>query len=209
MKMIRSAAAAITLAGLLTLAHPASAATPVQLGWNSSLSASCIDPACTSVQFTLSLNGLEPTDNLGNAVPASILALGSPGYVSQLFIDTDGANGVFSTASVTSGGSWSTTVVPGGLTVINSATGFPLSAAPIVVVATFTAGGFKNFTYSGLAFLDANTAPTTVGNFTYRQGDFQGTSSAVPEPISMTLLASGLVGVGAARRRKNKASNPA
>lgn len=208
MRMIRMAAAAITLAGMLTFARPASAATFVQLGWNSSLTAACIDAACTSVQFTLQLNGLEAKDNLGNDVPASILVLGSPGYVRSLDIDTDGSAGVFSSATVTSGGTWTSSVVGGGLTIQNSASG-TLPSAPVVVVATFTAGGFKNFTYTGLAYLDPNQASTTVGSYTYRQGDFQGTASAVPEPISMALLASGLLGVGAARRRKNKVSDVA
>jgi len=213
MKRIRAVGAALVLA--VVLLSPRQAEAQVQLGWNSSLALVCNNLACTNVTFTLSLSGLKPTDNNGNAVPAGILALNSPGYPSQFTIDIFGGPGVFSSATVVSGGTWSTFIFGGALTAQNNQVAFPFASAPVVVNATLTASGGYNFGYSGLAYLgntgrcysSTGALQTRCTATSYRQGDYNGllSTSAVPEPMSMTLLGTGLLGLGLVgiKRRKN------
>jgi hypothetical protein len=215
MKRSRAVVAALALGAVLVA--PRQAEAQVQLGWNSSLSVICLNLACTNVQFTLSLSGLKPTDNNGNLVPAGITGLNSPGYPSQFTIDIFGGPGVFSNVSVVSAGTWNTILFAGGFTAQNSQTAIPFASAPILINATLTAGlGSYNFGYSGLAYLGRNgqcfsllgVDLTPNCNATaYRQGDFNGLldTSNVPEPMSMTLLGTGLLGLGLVgiKRRKN------
>jgi hypothetical protein len=213
MKRIRGVVAGLALAAVMFA--PRAAEAQVQLGWNSSLSALCLNAGCTQIQFTLSLSGLKPTDNNGLAVPAGIVALNSPGYPTQFTIDIFSGAGVFANAVVTSGGTWTTSLINGALTVSNSQIATPFASAPVTVVVDLTAGGGYLFGYSGLAYL-GNTGqcytstgaldPTCASN-SYRQGDFNGRldTSVVPEPMTMGLMATGLVGLALVgyRRKKN------
>ena len=211
MKKIRAVSAALALAGSLTLVSPAEAQDFRQLGFFSSITAVCADITCQTVTFTLFLNGLQPTDNTGDAVPANILALGSPGYVNTLNFTTL-SGGLFTGGTVTSGGTWATQVTAGGL-ILQNTSAAPFPGAPIVVVATFSTSGAKSFFYSGFAYLDPNSGATTgtcnsvSGTCTYVNGDFNGTvvTSPVPEPMTMGLMATGLVGLALVgyRRKKN------
>jgi hypothetical protein len=213
MKRIRAVVAALALGAVLVA--PRQAEAQVQLGWNSSLSVICLNLACTNVQFTLSLSGLKPTDNDGNPVPAGITGLSSPGYPTQFTIDIFGGPGVFSSVSVVSGGTWSTVLFGGGLTAQNSQIVSPFASAPVIINATLTAGlGSYNFGYSGVAYLGSTGGcfnslgtPGACTATSYRQGDFNGllNTSNVPEPMSMTLLGTGLLGLGLVgiKRRKN------
>lgn len=215
MKRIRAVVAALALSAVLVA--PRQAEAQVQLGWNSSLGVICLNLACTNVQFTLNLSGLKPTDNNGNPVPAGITGLNSPGYVSQFTIDIFSGPGIFSSASVVSAGTWSTALFGGGFTVQNSQTATPFASAPVVVNATLTAGiGSYSFGYSGLAYLgslgqcfNSSGIAGACTSTSYRQGDFNGllNTSTVPEPMSMTLLGTGLLGlglVGIKRRKKSE-----
>lgn len=212
MKRIRNVAAVLALTAVLVAPR---AEAQVQLGWNSSLSVLCLNASCSQIQFTLSLSGLKATDNNGLAVPAGIVALNSPGYPTQFTIDILTGPGVFSSASVTSGGTWLTNIVNGQLTLLNNQTTTPYGSAPVTIIADLTAGGAYNFGYSGLAYLGPNgecfNASGSIEACTsrsYRQGDFNGLGTNVPEPMTMGLMATGLVGLALVgyRRKKNQQS---
>ena len=138
MKRIRNVAAVLALTAVLVAPR---AEAQVQLGWNSSLAVLCLNASCSQIQFTLSLSGLKATDNNGLAVPAGIVALNSPGYPTQFTIDILTGPGVFSSASVTSGGTWLTNIVNGQLTLLNNQTTTPYGSAPVTIIADLTACG--------------------------------------------------------------------
>jgi hypothetical protein len=205
MRRIGAVGAGLALAAVLLA--PRQAEAQVQLGWNSSLSVVCLNLACTNVQFSLSLTGLKPTDNNGNPVPAGIVALNSPGYPTQFTLDIFGGPGVFSSVTVVSGGTWSTVIFGGGLTAQSSQIASPFTGAPVLVNATLSSGlGSYQFGYSGLAYLgntgrcysSTGAVQTRCTATSYRQGDFNGLldTSTVPEPMSMTLLGTGMLGLG-------------
>ncbi len=211
MKRIRGIVASLALAAVVVA--PRTAEAQVQLGWNSSLQVLCLNSGCSQIQFTLLLSGLKPTDNNGNPVPAGIIALNSPGFPTQFTIDILSGPGVFVNAAVTSGGSWTTFLVNGDLTILNNQIATPFASAPVTVVVDLTAGGAYNFGYSGLAFLgntgqcfNASGAIQTCITLSYRQGDFNGLGTNIPEPMTMGLMATGLVGLALVGYRRSRKS---
>ena len=218
MKRIRGVVAALALSAVLVA--PRQAEAQVQLGWNSSLALLCLNVGCTNVQFTLSLSGLKPFDNNGNPVPLVPPFTTSPGYLGTLTIDIFSGPGVFSAASVLTGGSatWFVDITSsGGLQIFAAHPTASGVASPITINATLSVGvGAYAFGYSGVAYLGSTGAcfgptgatKTCVDDLsTYRQGDFNGVlnTSTIPEPMSMTLLGTGLLGLGLVgiKRRKN------
>ena len=214
MKRIRGVVAVLALS--VVLVAPRQAEAQVQLGWNSSLAVVCLNLACTNIQFTLSLSGFKPTDNNGQPVPAGITGLNSPGYPTFFRIDINGGPGTFTGVPVVVNTGWIAGITNGFLTVAAAQLFSPYGPAPIVVNTSLTAGiGSYNFGYSGLAYLgntgqcytSAGALDLTCAQTSYKQGDFNGSLSTntVPEPMSMTLLGTGLLGLGLVgiRRRKN------
>jgi hypothetical protein len=214
MKRIRSIAAMLVLTGAMMSAPRAEAQTTfAQLGWNSAMTMTCVNAGCTVIDFTLDLQGLQGFENnSATPVPGAVLALGSPGYPSNFSILIGSGPGLFTSAVVTSGGSWS--VINFGSSELNVQTALPFVGAPVTVRATLSLGGAYQFSYSGLAYIGANqecynaagaSVSCTTSGHLYQQGDFNGTVSAVPEPMTMGLMATGLVGLALVgyRRKKN------
>lgn len=206
MKYVRAFSTALALAGSMALPGKAAAVeviTPFrQLGWVSSMKALCLDPGCLTVAFTLDLTGLGPTDNTGDAVPAGLGSSG--GYVNWLVLGDAGVN--FTGASINSGGTWFS--IPILSTLLNFSLP-PYPVDPIVVVATFSSSAYaKTFGYGGNAFLNPNGSDVTgacnAGTCVYKGGDFNGSATATPEPVTMSLLATGLVGLMLVARRKRR-----
>jgi hypothetical protein len=206
----------LVLAGAMLSAPRAEAQTTfAQLGWNSGMTMTCVIADCTIVDFTLNLNGLQGFENVNaTAVPGAVLALGSPGYPSEFRILIASGPGTFASAAVTSGGGW--TVINFNTSELNVQNTLPLTGAPVTVRVTLTAGGSYGFQYSGLAYIGSNlecydatgtiVPCNTPNTHLYQQGDFNGTVvSAVPEPMTMGLMATGLVGLALVgyRRKKN------
>jgi hypothetical protein len=222
MKRIRAVAAALALSATLFTPR-AEAQTFANLGWNSSMTMTCLNVGCSSIQFVLSLSGLQAFENSSNiAVPPAVLALGSPGYPDVFTIQLGTGPGTFLTAFVTSPGVW-IPITSSGTTTQFQATS-PLIGAPVTVIATMSAPGAYSFSYTGNAYISstracfdangvqvANCNVTTAGKL-YQGGDYRGAvttpTNVVPEPMSMTLLGTGLLGlglVGLKRRKQNAA----
>lgn len=218
MKRIRGIAAMLAISGSALVFAPRAEA-QVELGWNSSLAVVCLNVGCTSLQFTLSLNGLQPTDNQGNPVPAAIVGLNSPGYPQTLTLTKLATPGfTFLTAAVFSPTPLNWTTFPSGSNSFSFQNLTPYSSAPVVVLATVNIGGSGSFQANGLAYLGANQecydgatgAVVTCTNAAYQRGDYSafGRETVIPEPMSMTLLGTGLLGLGLVglKRRKQNAS---
>ena len=217
MKRIRGIAAMLAISGSAMVFAPRAEA-QVLLGWNSSLAVQCLNVTCTSIQFTLSLSGLQPVDNNNNPVPAAITALNSPGYPQSLTLTKLNPPGGFTflTATVTSGGTWLS--APAGANQFNFQLVTPYTAAPVVVLATVSVGGSGSFQANGLAYRGANQecyngttgAVETCSATSYQLGDYTalGRETVIPEPMSMTLLGTGLLGLGLVglKRRKQNSS---
>jgi hypothetical protein len=206
----------LALSGAMLTAPRAEAQTTfAQLGWNSSMTMVCVTAGCTTIDFTLSLSGLQPFENNGPAVPGPVLAIPTPGYPNFFQILLNSGPGVFTSATVTSGGTWVVGFSSSSEAQVQLLT--PYTGAPVTVRATFSLPGTYGFSYSGLAYIGANAecydatgasvSCGTAGKL-YQQGDYNGAVTAIPEPMSMTLLGTGLIGlglVGIRRRKKNAA----
>jgi hypothetical protein len=190
-----------------------------QLGYNASLTAVC-NVGCSSLTISLLLDGAKPTDNNGQSVPGAIAALNKSLRNATFMVfgnnpniaNVMGAPGAFTSTIDNAAANFAALVLTDPtLPLTSNALSFTIDLGQPTSVTMVTANGI-GYVDPNLNYVDANgnpiNAPVAGGGPYYQTGDFNTavSLSAVPEPSSYALLATGFVGLLGVAARRRRAS---
>jgi hypothetical protein len=222
MRLSKKVAAGALLAGALAGTAGAQSPDIRLLGYNSTLTATC-NIGCTTLAISLALDGARPTDNVGDPVPSAIEALEK--YLRNATFQIFGTNplitgvtglpGTFTSTIDNTPLNFAGVVITDGVVPLGTnSVSFNVNLAAGGNVSAVSANGLA-YVNANLQFLDADgnvqpvppPLPPPPGGPFYQTGDFNAfvNVSAVPEPSSVVMIATGFVGlVGATLRRRRQ-----